>query len=123
MAGTLSHEQKSLIEIIADDMANLSIDNLHEIIPQLMLQANLYKTLNVEQKKKLIIKMLEHLIDITDGPGNDTLLDPILKRMVPSIIDTLIDVNNGHLVLTDKKLKKLPCIGFFMNLFSKCKCC
>ena len=32
MAGTLSHEQKSLIEIIADDMANLSIDNLNDVL-------------------------------------------------------------------------------------------
>jgi hypothetical protein len=104
MAGILSHEQKSLIEIIADDMANLSIDNLHEIIPQLMLQANLYKTLNIEQKKKLIIKMLEHLIDITDSPGDDELWDPILKRLLPGMLDLIIEANNGKLVI--RKINK-----------------
>ena len=105
MSGTLSHEQKSLIEIIADDIANLSVENLHEIIPQLMLQANLYKTLNIEQKKKLIIKMLEHLIDITDSPGDDELWDPILKRLLPGMLDLIVEANNGKLVI--KKRKKI----------------
>ena len=105
MSGILSHEQKSLIEIIADDIANLSVENLHEIIPQLMLQANLYKTLNIEQKKKLIIKMLEHLIDITDSPGDDELWDPILKRLLPGMLDLIVEANNGKLVI--KKRKKI----------------
>ena len=62
MAGTLSHEQKALIEIIAEDIANLSVENLHEIIPQLMLQANLYQTLNIEQKKNSLSKCLNTLL-------------------------------------------------------------
>ena len=103
MAGTLSHEQKALIEIIAEDIANLSVENLHEIIPQLMLQANLYKTLNIEQKKKLIIKMLEHLIDITDSPGDDELWDPILKRLLPGMLDLIVEANNGKLVIRKKR--------------------
>ena len=103
MAGTLSHEQKALIEIIAEDIANLSVENLHEIIPQLMIQANLYKTLNIEQKKKLIIKMLEHLIDITDSPGDDELWDPILKRLLPGMLDLIVEANNGKLVIRKKR--------------------
>ena len=103
MAGTLSHEQKALIEIIAEDIANLSVENIHEIIPQLMLQANLYKTLNIEQKKKLIIKMLEHLIDITDSPGDDELWDPILKRLLPGMLDLIVEANNGKLVIRKKR--------------------
>lgn len=110
MAGTLSHEQKALIEIIAEDIANLSVENLHEIIPQLMLQANLYKTLNIEQKKKLIIKMLEHLIDITDSPGDDELWDPILKRLLPGMLNLIVEANNGKLIIRKKrKYKWLLC--------------
>ena len=82
---------------------NLSVENLHEIIPQLMLQANLYKTLNIEQKKKLIIKMLEHLIDITDSPGDDELWDPILKRLLPGMLDLIVEANNGKLVIKKRK--------------------
>jgi hypothetical protein len=99
---SLSHEQKSLIETIAEDISQFSIDNIHEVLPQLMLQANLYKTLNVEQKKKMIIRMLEHLIDITDGPGDDAVWDPILKRMLPGMLDLIVEANNGKLVIKKK---------------------
>lgn len=99
---TLSHEQKSLIETLAEDISQFSIDNIHEVLPQLMVQANLYKTLNVEQKKKMILRMLEHLIDITDGPGDDDIWDPILKRMLPGMLDLVIEANNGKLVIKKK---------------------
>ena len=34
------------------------------------------------QKRELVIKMVRHIIDITDGPGNDAVWDPILKQLV-----------------------------------------
>ena len=102
---SLSHEQKSLIEVIAADFENMSIDNLHIILPQLMVEANNYKSLNTEKKKKLVIKMLEHLVDITDGPGDDDIWDPIIKRLLPGMLDLLVESNNGKLVPKKKILK------------------
>ena len=55
---------------------------------------------------------LNHIIDITDCPGDDEVLDPIVKRLIPPMIDTLIDVNKGKL-----KLKKKPSI---MKLIMSC---
>mgnify|MGYP001195226755 FL=1 len=105
---SLTHEQKSLIEVIAEDVENLSIDNLHNILPQLMIQANIYKNLDVEKKKKLVIKMLEHLVDITDGPGDDEIWDPIIKRLLPGMLDLLVETNKGKLV-PRKKIFKWCC--------------
>ena len=102
---SLTHEQKSLIEVIAEDVENMSIDNLHIILPQLMAQANNYKSLDIEKKKKLIIKMLEHLVDITDGPGNDEIWDPVIKRLLPGMLDLLVETNKGKLVPKQKLLK------------------
>ena len=61
-------------------------------------------------KKNLIIKMINHIIDITDGPGDDEVLDPILKRMVPGMIDMLLDIQDGKLKIRKK--------GFMTKLFS-----
>jgi len=105
----LTHEQKSLIEIIAEDVENMSIDNIHIILPKLMEQANLYKNLTVKQKKKLILKMLEHLVDITDGPGDDELWDPIIKRILPGLLDLIVEANNGKLVFKKSLWNKLSC--------------
>ena len=100
----LSLEQKSLVETIAEDFPNFSLDDVTEILPKVMLQVSTYKKLNVEQQKKMIIKMIEHVIDITDAPGDDDIWDPVIKRMLPGVINLLVENNNGKLAL--KKPKK-----------------
>ena len=34
----------------------------------------------VVQKKKLIVGILRHIIDKTDGPGDDEYWDPVIKN-------------------------------------------
>ncbi len=65
----------------------------------------------VKQKKQTIINMLKHIVDVTDGPGNDDIWDPIIKRLIPGLIDTLIAVENGKL-----RMKKPKC-----KLFGLCR--
>ena len=48
--------------------------------------------------------MIEHVIDITDAPGDDDIWDPVIKRMLPGVINLLVENNNGKLAL--KKPKK-----------------
>ena len=43
--------------------------------------------------------MLRHLVDITDGPGDDELWDPIIKRLLPGMVDMLVKVDQGKLKL------------------------
>ena len=67
--------------------------------------------------------MLSHIVDITDGPGDDDLWDPIIKRLIPHVIDTLVMVDKGKLKLNTKKSGLLR---LFSKLFSCCrssKCC
>ena len=99
----LNHEQKGLIETLAEDLPSFTMDDLPDILPELMRQVNLYKTLDVQQKKTMIIKMVEHLIDITDGPGDDAIWDPILKKLLPGMLDMITDTKNNSLVLKRPK--------------------
>jgi hypothetical protein len=114
---------KAVIETLKPLLEDLSVENIMKIIPALIQHVEMYKDFTGEQKRTMVINMLKHLIDETDGPGNDDLFDPILKRMVPSIIDTLVDIDKGKLKLTGKKLKKLPCFLLFKGCFSGCKGC
>ena len=41
-------------------------------------------------ENNMIVKMLKHIVDVTDGPGDDAVWDPIIKRMIPGLIDTLL---------------------------------
>lgn len=95
-------EAKTIVESLAESMETFTIEKMMEVLPELMRHVQVYKNLNGEQKKKLVIKMINHLVDITDSPGDDEIWDPILKRMVPSIIDTLVKVDKKKLVLRKK---------------------
>ena len=62
-----------------------------------------------EQKKNMIVRMLKHIVDVTDGPGDDAVWDPIIKRMIPGLIDTLLQVENGKLKFKKRKLSLFCC--------------
>ena len=100
---------KTILEACSE-LKDFSIDSLMTIIPKLIQHVEKYKTLKGDQKRSLVIKMLSHIIDETDGPGNDDLWDPVLKKLVPKLIDTLIEVNDGKLKLRKKKNGLLRCL-------------
>ena len=104
-------ESKAIVESLGD-LEDFSVSNLMSVLPKLIKHVENYKNLRGSQKRELVIKMIRHIIDITDGPGNDEVWDPILKQLVPQLIDTLIQINDGKL-----KLRKKP--SSFFKLF----CC
>ena len=73
---------KAVVETLKPLLEDLSVENLMRIIPELIRHVEMYKDFTGEQKRNMVINMLKHLIDVTDGPGNDEIFDPILKRMV-----------------------------------------
>ena len=72
------------------------------------------KTL-LDLKKNMIVSMLKHLVDITDGPGDDDLWDPIIKRLLPGMVDMLVKVDQGKL-----RLNTSPCRSV-LGIFSCCR--
>ena len=111
---------KAVVETLEPLLEDLSVENIMKIIPALIQHVEMYTKFTGEQKKNMVINMLKHLIDVTDGPGNDELFDPILKRMVPGIIDTLVEVDRGNLKLTSKKIKNLSCLRVVTGCFKTC---
>lgn len=94
---------KAIVETIIEEMGGFSMEKIPLILPKLIIHVQIYKHMNGEQKKKTIISMLKHIVDITDGPGNDAIWDPIIKKLIPGMIDALIEVNNGKLKLKKRK--------------------
>lgn len=106
-------ESKAIVESLGD-LEDFSVSNLMKVLPKLMTHVENYKNLRGSQKRELVIKMVRHIIDITDGPGNDEVWDPILKQLVPGLIDTLVEVNDGKLKIRKRKLgflKAFCCTG------------
>jgi hypothetical protein len=95
-------ESKAIVESLGG-LDDFSISSIPKVLPKLIQHVENYKNLTGSQKREIIIKMIKHIIDITDGPGNDAIWDPILKELVPGLIDTLLEVNDKKL-----KLRKKP---------------
>lgn len=69
--------------------------------------ASMKKTLTGQQKKKLIIDSILLVIDETDS-GSMEKYEPLIKIMIPTVIDNLIDVEKGKIKL-NKQIKHLCC--------------
>ena len=115
-------DSESLIRTVAELQSEyvddgITKEDLPPIITRLMMETAKFKKLQGPQKKKLVIKMINHIIDITDTPYvDDATWDPIMKQLVPKLIDTLVEVNNGKLVLKKKKC-------MWLRIFLPSCCC
>lgn len=119
----LDIESKALVETITPIIEDFKIENVMSVLPQIIKHVQKYNSLTGLEKKNMIISMLKHIVDITDGPGNDDLWDPIIKRLIPGIIDTLVEIDKGKLKLNTKTKKGLLKKVFgFLNVFKSCKC-
>ena len=94
------------IEALAISFKDISAEKIVDILPKIIAFVQKFKKLSGDQKKALIIQILNVIIDKTDGPGDDEVFDPILKRLVPILIDTFIKIENKEL-----KFKPPGCIG------------
>ena len=103
-------ESKALAQTFAD-LEDFDVGKMVTVLPRLMQHVEHYKNLSGQQKKELVISMVKHIIDITDGPGNDAFWDKKKKKLVPSLIDTFITISDGKLRLRKKK-------GWMRRLFA-----
>ena len=81
-----SIESKALVEAIAPIVEDFKIESIMKVVPTIVKHVQKYKSLTGQEKKTMIVSMLSHIVDITDGPGDDDLWDPIIKRLIPTVI-------------------------------------
>ena len=98
-------EGRAVIESIVGNFdGDLNVDTIIQLLPRLIKHVDTFKTLTGREKKNMIISMLNHIVDITDGPGDDDILDPVVKRVIPSVIDLVLVVDNGKLKVNKQGL-------------------
>lgn len=88
----------------------IQLENLVEATVITLKEVSKIYKLNAQHKIDLIVDVLIYVIDNTDA-GSLEVLDPILKKMIPGIIDNILQVEEGKLVINKKTLK------------DKCVCC
>ena len=100
---------------IVTKYTEFDLEDIVKVLPKLIIHLKTYKEMSGLEKKDYIIDFLKYIVDKTDGPGNDELWDPIIKRLIPGVVDLLIDVDDGKLKFKNKK-----CITKCLSIFS-CK--
>jgi hypothetical protein len=118
-----SIESKALVEAIAPLVEDFKIESIMKVVPKIIKHVQKYKSLSGLEKKTMIVSMLSHIVDITDGPGDDDLWDPIIKRLIPSVIDTIVLVDKGKLKLNTKKSGLLKLVSKLFSCCRSSKCC
>ena len=88
----------------------IQLENLVEATVITLKEVSKIYKLNAQHKIDLIVDVLIYVIDNTDA-GSLEVLDPILKKMIPGIIDNILQVEEGKLVINKKTFK------------DKCVCC
>ena len=97
---------KQVIEMFPN---GIQLENLIEATMIILKEVSKIYKLKAQHKIDLIIDILLYVIDNTDA-GSLEVFDPILKKMIPGVIDNLLKVDEGKLVLHNKTLKeKLLC--------------
>ena len=99
---------QELLDEIVVEYKEFDLEDIVKILPKLIVHFKLYKNKTADQKLDIIVNVLKYIVDKTDGPGNDELFDPIIKRLIPGMVNLLIEVDNGKI-----KLRKNKCIKYF----------
>tara|TARA_B110000503_G_scaffold69620_1_gene108502 strand:- start:3476 stop:3829 length:354 start_codon:yes stop_codon:yes gene_type:complete len=81
-------------------------EDIPPILGRLMMESNKFKHLPGPQKKKLVIGVLNHLIEQIDKGDEDSEFEKILKSIVPPMVDSF-----AAILKTKQGLKKcMPCL-------------
>ena len=96
---------QELINEIVMEYNHFSVSDIVKILPKVILHLDLYNKLSGLDQRNYIINIFTCIVDKTDGPGNDEIFDPIIKQLIPDMIDLLIEVDKGKV-----KFKKKCCL-------------
>ena len=85
----------------------INMENLIESTMIIMKLVEKFNFLNAEEKKDFICDVLCFVVDNTDA-GSLEFLDPIIKKLIPKVIDNILEAKNEKL-----KMKKPKWCGCF----------
>ncbi len=104
-------DAKSLVKTVEDIKTEYLDDgftkeDIPPILGRLMMETTKFKKLPGPQKKKLVISVLNHLIEQIDKGDEDSEFEKILKALVPPMVDAFA----AMLKTKQGLLKCIPCL-------------
>ena len=109
-------DAKSLVKTVEDIKVEYLDDgftkeDIPPILGRLMMETAKFKKLPGPQKKKLVIGVLNHLIEQIDEGEKDSEFEAILKALVPPMVDSFATMLKAQKGLQKCLTKWFPCIA------------
>lgn len=87
--------------------SGVTVENITKLVIALMEEANKIANLPGSQKKLLVTKVIQSIVDELFTEKKDQTLEKVIMEMVPGLIDLFVDVSKGVML---KKVTK--CFSF-----------
>ena len=105
-------DAQSLVRTVEDLKAEYLDDGFQKedippVLGSLMMESVKFKKLPGPQKKKLVINVLNHLIEQIDDGEKDSEFEVVLKTMVPPMVDGFANMMKAQKAVA----KCLPCLS------------
>ena len=84
------------LTLIIDKFEVVTMTNLMPIVVELMQAVAEIPKLRGTEKKALVIDALRYMVDVTDAGSWDK-FDPVIRELIPLVIDSMLEVNKGKL--------------------------
>ena len=101
MTDTPEEVSKVILDMVgevADQLEDgLQISDLAFCVKSAVECAELLTNYSGPAKREVAIQFIKEVLRITDGPGPDILIDPIIEAVTPAIIDLVVDAAKGKL--------------------------
>jgi hypothetical protein len=100
MAEVTAERIKEAVDNIKSAFADgFQLQDLSVVVKEVTVFSEAF-SLTGEEKKALAMQVASQVIDETDTPWlPDALTDPLLKKLLPSLIDLVVDASKGKLGL------------------------
>tara|TARA_A100001388_G_C28625334_1_gene429600 strand:+ start:131 stop:535 length:405 start_codon:yes stop_codon:yes gene_type:complete len=100
---TSAEDIVNIANVVIDKFPNgIQVENLIEATMLILNKITELYYLSPDKKKDLIIDILCYVVDNTDAGALES-MDPIIKKMIPSVIDAFLNIENGKLVIDKPK--------------------
>jgi len=85
-----------VMEIFAD---GFQWSDVFKVVPAVMEIVEQVEGMSGPEKKETVVEIVNYVIDTTDAPGPDMIIDPILKKAVPFLIELVINAASGKVAV------------------------
>lgn len=99
---TVEEVKRYADQVVAEFADGFQWHDIFKVVPMVMEIVEKVQGASGEEKKATALEIINYVIDTTDAPGPDAILDPILKKAAPFVVELIISASKGQIGVNGK---------------------